>query len=506
MPFDDLSSQEEWGWIGESFADGLSSHLLASGSRVVGLAEREGYLRDKGLTPGAPLTRATVILAGLELGAGWAIMGSYRVDGDELEVSARVIDLVRGAIVGVIEDRGSTGEVLALQNRLAKNILRLEGQTVPEAFEENARRRLMIPLEAYQVLARARMAQDSEERRRQLERALELHPDYTEARLLLGQQLLGSGRAREAIDVLSAAQPEAVFYRDAYFLLGMAYLEAAEAELAAEVFGQLAGMSEDPVFHNNLGVAHMRAAQLEPAIAAFQRAVELAPDEPTYRFNLGWGHWRSGKGGEAYRWLKEAVNAHPSDGRARLLLSAAAASQARAEEAAEEREIALSLDPELSTVAPSTVTGWERVVGGPTTLGTSLAITGASASAETALSAEPLETRLERSRELRASDQLDAAIRELERALYLDPHATEARLELASIHRESGALEKAVGQLRVALWEREEARTHLELAEVYTELEQWSEAESHLQRALELDPESEEARELEERLTARMSP
>ena len=94
----------------------------------------------------------------------------------------------------------------------------------------------------------------------------------------------------------------------------------------------------------------------------------------------------------------------------------------------------------------------------------------------------------------------EEAVRELQQALYLKPHWVEARLELAGVYRETGDLDRSVGEYRVALWDEETAATHLHLAEVYFEMGEQAEARTHAERALELEPESSDARDMLEKL------
>ncbi len=79
---------------------------------MVGLEELHGALTAKGFSPGEPVTRATVIVMGRELGAARALVGSYQVGEGRIEVNLKVIDLDRGAIVGVIEDHDDLEELL----------------------------------------------------------------------------------------------------------------------------------------------------------------------------------------------------------------------------------------------------------------------------------------------------------------------------------------------------------------------------------------------------------
>jgi Tfp pilus assembly protein PilF len=211
---------------------------------------------------------------------------------------------------------------------------------------------------------------------------------------------------------------------------------------------------------------------------------------------LGWANWRAGKGSEALRALRGAVRSDPEDAEAHFLLSAAARAQALPEEAESERELAVTLSPRLGEVDASTVEGLERVEERLRPLSGSRA----SPADDSGGSEEPEREMLERARRYRDAGRLVDAILELQRVVYAQPHWVEARVELARTYRDSGELERAVGEFRVVLWDEESAATHLQLAELYLEMERLDEARVHVERALELEPESSEARSLLDRL------
>ena len=116
------------------------------------------------------------------------------------------------------------------------------------------------------------------------------------------------------------------------------------------------------------------------------------------------------------------------------------------------------------------------------------------------VSAESMYERLVEARNHRAEGRVEEAIGVLQRLLYLEPHILEARLELAETYSEAGELDKAVGELRILLWDQESAEVHLRLAETYLKMDEHQRAGSHAERALELDPGNEEAQQLLESL------
>jgi TolB-like protein len=126
LPFENLSNDRTQDWKGSAFEEAVSSHFESAGMEVVDLAARSRQLLEKGLVPGEPLTRASAIVLAKDLGADRLVLGELRPEADRTEVVARLIDLSRGATIGVVEDYAGTDELHRLANQIAKNLFRLE--------------------------------------------------------------------------------------------------------------------------------------------------------------------------------------------------------------------------------------------------------------------------------------------------------------------------------------------------------------------------------------------
>ncbi|HXV64901.1 MAG TPA: FlgO family outer membrane protein [Vicinamibacteria bacterium] len=489
LPFESLSEEASSDWRGSAFEEAISSHFVAAGLEVVDVLDRNRHLDEVGIVPGEPITRATAIVIARELDAERVVMGTYVSSGDGLEVEARLVDLKRGATVGIVEDFGTVTDLGPLASLVAKNLLRLEGDGVPPGFEDVAKRRASIPISALEAGARARVALDSAEQRQHLSRALELSGSYLEARFLLGRLLMREGLTREAIDVLAEARGTDELYRAAYFDLGLAYLEVDEVEAALLVFQSLAETESRAATFNNLGTALMRASRFDEATAAFQKACGLAGDVAISGFNLGWSNWRSGKGAEALEQMSEVVARRPFDAEAWLVHSAAAISQALPEEAKRSRVTAEILAPHLVDVDPATVVGWERTLerNGPSSPGGPPPVFDQGLESMAAL----LDART-----LRSRDRFEEAIQLLQKNLYVDPSAGGLRRELAELHHEAGDLDSAASELSILVWAEPSVDAHIDLARLYLQMGEPKRALEQLDRALEIDPEGPDAHRL----------
>ena len=82
------------------------------------------------------------------------------------------------------------------------------------------------------------------------------------------------------------------------------------------------------------------------------------------------------------------------------------------------------------------------------------------------------------------------------RAAYLDPHAPRVHLLLGRAQRRRGDREKAVSELRMSLWCRDDEAVRMELALLLKEMGREAEARTEARRVLETDPANEAARKL----------
>ena len=493
LPFENVSEDRAQDWKGSAFEETVSSHLESAGFDVVELAGRNRQLLEKGFALGEPITRASAIVLAKDLGADRLVLGEFRPVDDRIEVTARIIDLTRGATIGVVDDFGGAKTLSRLANQIAKNLFRLERDQTPPSFDAEAERRLKIPPAALEASALARIESDPGEKKALLERALSSHSDYLEVRLLLGDHLLDEGLPREATEVLAGARGRGLLYQRAYFDLGLAYLQASEPRLAFEVFRNLAETEIAPAAsYNNLGVALMRLDRIPEAIEAFERARELGSEKKTYLFNLAWAEWRAGKGALAFELFEKLAAEDPIDAQAHFLLAAAAVSQARSDVAERSGATALVLAPHLEGVDARTVSNWERPLGA-VEAGSDLSSLSASIEIEEDVFGlmELLDVR-----ELRARGRTEEAIQLLQRSLYRDPNDTGSRRELADIYRERGELQEALSELSILLWTEPSAEAHVRRARVYLQMQEPGKAVEEVEKALELDPEHPGARGL----------
>jgi Tfp pilus assembly protein PilF len=95
---------------------------------------------------------------------------------------------------------------------------------------------------------------------------------------------------------------------------------------------------------------------------------------------------------------------------------------------------------------------------------------------------------------LSASGDAAGAVRELERAAYLDPGADRIHLLLARAYRTAGLGDQAVNRYLMTLWVQDEPAIRAELASLLKEMGRTQEARAEAEKVLRQDPQNETAR------------
>ena len=321
LPFDNLSPDPGDAY----FSDGLTEEIISDLSLLHSLRviSRSSAMALKG-------TQKDVRTIGRELDVQYVLEGSVRKAGEDLRITAQLIDARTDEHLWTEKHEGVLDDVFGVQERVARSIverltLRLnpmedqllsgrpiqslpayecylrarqhvwEGtpdalqqaveylETASELVGENA---LVSAGLAYVYFQRANFGIEQEESAREAERfsqkALELDPQCAQAEMVLGASLASfGGKHAEGIRHLRRARsldpndPDAVIW-----LIGadLVYGWMEEATLLADSIVQLDPLN--PISHAMEGFAHLNNGQFEVAVESTRRAWEMAPDAP----------------------------------------------------------------------------------------------------------------------------------------------------------------------------------------------------------------------------------
>lgn len=479
-------SAADMAWIGEAVSDLLPRALLRAGVPAV---TREDRLRAQAAleVPPVSLTRATSIRLAEALGASRLVVGSYRVDGEAVSLELRLLDAERGTLSAPLTARGPAETLAELVDAIAWDIA-LAGPDAPavsrEAFTAS---RPWVRFEALRAYGQGLAARNVVNKVRLLRRALALESRFEEARLALAREQIEAGEFSAGHETLTHIPAASRHARAARFLQGRAQLEIGRYQEAAAVYAALAEEETTPAVLNNQALALLRSGLSEPrASTLLRRAVEMEPASVDLLFNLAWTLLSEGDPGAAEFFLRDVLEREPLEGYGRVLLVWALRKAGRTREADEAWKGVLTLSPGYEGLARVDLgRRFERILPAERMLVLSR---GKRTPSEVAAGLIGTADRLG------ASGDAAGAVRELERAAYLDPHADRIHLLLARAYRANGDGERAVNQYLMTLWVQDDPPVRAELAGVLRQLGRHQEARVEAEKVLRQDPQNEAAK------------
>ncbi|MBI3840084.1 MAG: tetratricopeptide repeat protein [Planctomycetia bacterium] len=175
------------------------------------------------------------------------------------------------------------------------------------------------------------------------------NPGHADACHLLGALCLQSGRAAEAVELITRAIAINPGNADYYNHLGAAYGALAEHDQAVSILRravQIAPHSDSA--HYNLGTALRNQGKLEEAVVSFRHAIAANPASAEAHYNLANALRDSNRLDEAEASYRQALGARPRYLKAIINLGAVVRDQGRLEEAIEILRQAVSIDARYS--------------------------------------------------------------------------------------------------------------------------------------------------------------
>ena len=147
-------------------------------------------------------------------------------------------------------------------------------------------------------------------------KALEVRPGWAEALNNLGNVLRDAGRLEDALAVLERAAAAAPNEAQTHYNRGCV-LQELERPVEAAAFQRAIEIAPDLAeAHNNLGILAMEASELETARAAYEHAIAVKPDYADAHNNLGNLMKAWGKLDDACAAYRRAIEARPGYARA----------------------------------------------------------------------------------------------------------------------------------------------------------------------------------------------
>lgn len=321
LPFDNLSPDPEQAF----FADGLAEDLITrlSSWRAFPVIARNSSFQYRG--GNLDLKRV-----GVELGAHYLLEGSVRRAGDQIRITAQLIDASTGLHVWAqTYDRAIT-DLFALQDEITSTIAASLVSDLRRAEGERAHQRGTKNLEAWTLYqlgmqhANLFTLEEYIEAQKFFLRAVERDPRFATALAQLAlsrvmEIMLSGTEVRE--DMVSAAFDSArlavsLDARDpaAHAALGGAYLVAGDPKNGIDAIQRAVGLNPSmPEAWIWLGWAQVLAGNPEAAIAATERGMRLNPHGPMVWIheNLSIAYWEVERYEEGLEQARQLIATHP---------------------------------------------------------------------------------------------------------------------------------------------------------------------------------------------------
>ena len=344
LPFVNMSDDPEQ----EYFSDGLTEEIIAALSSVPKLFV---IARNSTFTyKGKPVKVQQV---SEELGVRYVLEGSVRKGGDEIRITAQLVDAINGHHLWAERYDRNLSDIFAVQDEITKKIITAMQVKLTEGEQVRTASKGTNNLEAYLKCLQAnellhRLNIESIALAKQLtEEAIALDPEYAWAYYNLGRNHTGevwlgvSKSPKQSITKAMELLQKAIVLDDTFAephaALGYLYSMTRQHDKAlAEAEHAMALNPNAAECHYRMGKILSFAGRYKESIPELKKAIRLNPIPPNiYLYSLGISYCWTGQYEEATTWCEKAVRREPNSMFARLFMTMVYSLSGRDEEAAE---------------------------------------------------------------------------------------------------------------------------------------------------------------------------
>jgi len=281
LPFENLSADPEQDYLAEGIAEELITRLV--GWNYLRVVARTSSFAFKGRKLDArEIAR--------ELGARFIVEGSVRRSGERIRLTVQLIDGSSGDHVWAERWDREAGDVFALEDEIVSAIVRSLPESIGTYEERRTLRQDPASLDAWDSLVRAGWLHRQET------------PEDWAAALKLAQASVARDpslpRAWAILANLHCTGADRGWAEDRERSVAAA-LDAARSAIALDL--------TEGYGHTAQGLALLLAGQAADSLTAFERALALRPNSPSYLTNLGMCLYVSGRADEAVVRLEEVL-------------------------------------------------------------------------------------------------------------------------------------------------------------------------------------------------------
>ena len=357
LPFANMSGDPEQDY----FSDGLTEEIITALSKVPKLfvIARNSVFTYKGKP-------VKVNQVAEELSVRYILEGSIRKAGDQIRITAQLIDALSGHHLWAERYDRKLNEIFTVQDELTKNIITAMQVKLTEGEQIRAAAKGTNNLEAYIKYLQAidkisQFNRESNALGKQLaQEAIALDPEYAMAygalhRTHVVDVWLGTSKSpkqsiAKAMELIQKAIELDATYAEAHGHLGFLFSMIGKHDKAVAKGEQAVALNPNSAYaHMILGHTLRFAGRWEEAIPEYKKAIRLNPIPPTnYLFGLGLAYCWTGQYEEAIKWCEKAVRKDPDSFLSRLMMTVVYSRSGREKDARTEAAEVLRINPKFS--------------------------------------------------------------------------------------------------------------------------------------------------------------
>jgi len=287
LPFDNLSGEQAQ----EYFSDGISEDIITalSRSRWLRVVARNSSFSYKGQSP-------DIRTVSQELNARYVLEGSVRKAGDQIRISAQLIDGASGDHIWAERYDRALDDIFAVQDEITETVAAAMEPELAKSEMRRASSKSPANLDAWDLYHRGTTAFYQRDKASVtksislLEQSVERDPDFCRAWAGLTESLFLS-----IVSNFSDNKARDVDRMD----------QAARNAVRAD--------NDDHVAHEALGRAHLWQKKYRDALAEYEKALELNPVSGRVRYGYGVALLHSGDAANAETEFNVAIQLSPRD-------------------------------------------------------------------------------------------------------------------------------------------------------------------------------------------------
>jgi TolB-like protein len=286
MPFRDLSGGK--GSAGEAIRETVTSDLReVPGLKVIERDRIDQVLVEQNLQARrTDLDAVATVRLGTLLGASLLVAGAYQRAGTHVRLTARVVKVETGEILGTAKVDGASSDFLSLQDKVTVELMRSAGLAAPKF----ARRPKLKSVKTFELYGDAVLEKDPEKKQKILRAILDDDPDFHYAtRDLEAMQKRMTGYGKVSSEKLAAEEQRALSgkldaraARDLYGKMSAARRFHALEAAASKLFeGKRPELREEALYQ--LFVARDRLHRFDQALQLGEQFLRDFPTSPRFR-------------------------------------------------------------------------------------------------------------------------------------------------------------------------------------------------------------------------------